>query len=222
MIKTLFVLLFPLTAACQSFSRAPAPYPSEWWKPVPRQGAPAWEILPQDAGPGEVILSKRTELGVFSNFAATPFVLRGVRYASVEGFWQMMKFPEGPTDERLKNPAIKWPFTRAQVGQMVAFEAKAAGKIANENMKALGIQWVTFEGHKMNYLEKAKGDFYKIIWEAEWAKIQQNPPIQQLLMKTGDLKLRPDHHQEPDDAPAWHYYEIWMEIRAMAARGFRR
>lgn len=221
MVKSLFLLLFPLTAACQSFNSKAAQYPPEWWKPVPRQGAPAWEILPQDAGPGEVILSKRTELGVFSNFAPTPFVLRGVRYASVEGFWQMMKYPEGPGDERLKNPAIKWPFTRAQVGQMVAFEAKAAGKIANENMKALGIQWVTFEGRKMNYLEKAKGDFYKIIWEAEWAKIQQNPPIQQLLLKTGDLKLRPDHHQEPDDAPAWHYYEIWMEIRTMAQRGFR-
>lgn len=52
-----------------------------------------WEILPQEAAPGEVILSKRHELGLLSNFAATPFVFRGKRYASLEGFWQMMLYP---------------------------------------------------------------------------------------------------------------------------------
>jgi hypothetical protein len=39
-------------------------YPAAWWAPVPRESAASWEILPQDAGPGEVILSKRTELGI--------------------------------------------------------------------------------------------------------------------------------------------------------------
>jgi|GraSoiStandDraft_1057264.scaffolds.fasta_scaffold84034_2 hypothetical protein len=34
-------------------------YPAHWFAPVPKEGAPAWEILPQEAGPGEVILSKR-------------------------------------------------------------------------------------------------------------------------------------------------------------------
>src|SRR5215510_11996744 len=70
------------------------PYPAHWWAPVPREGAPAWEILPQEAGPGEVILSKRHELGLLSNFAPTPFTYRGRRYASLEGFWQMMLYPE--------------------------------------------------------------------------------------------------------------------------------
>jgi hypothetical protein len=44
-------------------------YPSHWWEKVPeddRQGS--WEILPHEVNPGEVILSKRNELGVFSNF----------------------------------------------------------------------------------------------------------------------------------------------------------
>ena len=43
-------------------------FPSDWWRPVPREDAASWEILPQDALPGEVILSKRTELGIFSYF----------------------------------------------------------------------------------------------------------------------------------------------------------
>ena len=68
-------------------------YPAHWWTPVPKEGAPSWEILPQEAGPGEVILSKRHELGLLSNFAPTPFTFRGKRYASLEGFWQMMLYP---------------------------------------------------------------------------------------------------------------------------------
>ncbi len=63
-------------------------YPSHWWKPVSKEQAASWEVLPQEARPGEVILSKRNELGLLSNFAATPFTLDGERYASLEGFWQ--------------------------------------------------------------------------------------------------------------------------------------
>src|SRR5689334_1921367 len=77
-------------------------YPAQWWAAVPTNGAPGWEIFPKDAGPGEVILSKRNELGLLSNFAATPFEFRGKHYASVEGFWQMMKYPESPNDPRAK------------------------------------------------------------------------------------------------------------------------
>jgi len=204
------------SAACVSGAMAAnhGPYPDEWWKPVDRGSAASWEILPQEAGPGEVILSKRTELGILSNFAATPFALDGKNYASVEGFWQMMKYPEDANDERLKDPAVHWPFTREQVMQMTAFDAKNAGSIANKNMKKLGIRWVTYNGKKIDYLENSKGDFYQLIWQAENAKLNQNPTVKEVLRKTGDLRLKPDHHQDPSEAPAWKYYEIWMEIRA--------
>src|SRR5262245_4138405 len=76
-------------------------YPAHWWAPVAKEGAPSWEIMPQEAGPSEVILSKRHELGLLSNFAPTPFEFRGERYASLEGFWQMMKYPEGADDPRV-------------------------------------------------------------------------------------------------------------------------
>src|ERR1700757_3299542 len=90
-------------------------YPSSWWTPVPEGQKASWEILPQSAKPGEVILSKRNELGILSNFAATPFTLRGKRYASVEGFWQMMLYPEGLSDPRAKAPGITWRYTREEV-----------------------------------------------------------------------------------------------------------
>src|SRR5947199_5549717 len=108
-------------------------YPVSWWSPFPTNGAPAWEIFPQQAKAGEVILSKRNELGLLSNFAPTPFLFHGKRYASLEGFWQMMKYPEGIDDARAKFTGIEWKYTRDQVAQMVSFEANHAGALASAN-----------------------------------------------------------------------------------------
>src|SRR5258708_1080065 len=108
-----FGLLFALSACV--WAQQIGPYPARWWTPIPMDQKASWEILPQAAKPGEVILSKRNELGILSNFAATPFTFRGQRYASVEGFWQMMLYPEGPTDPRATAPGISWPHTRAEV-----------------------------------------------------------------------------------------------------------
>lgn len=188
-------------------------YPVHWWKVVPREEAASWEILPQDAGPGEVILSKRNELGLLSNFAATPFEFHGKRYASLEGFWQMMKYPEGEDDPRAKFPGIDWAHTREQVAQLTGFEAKKAGTLAEKNMKKMGIGWVTFEGAKMEYKSKVPGEHYKLIVEATREKVRQNPEVKRVLLATGDLILKPDHHQEPDAPAAWRYYEILTTIR---------
>src|SRR5215212_7160295 len=102
------LLALVVTVGRASGQSAPSGYPKHWWTPVSKEGAPAWEILPQEAGPGEVILSKRHELGLLSNFAATPFEFRGVRYASVEGFWQMMLYPEGADDPRAAFAGLEW------------------------------------------------------------------------------------------------------------------
>jgi predicted NAD-dependent protein-ADP-ribosyltransferase YbiA (DUF1768 family) len=188
-------------------------YPAEWWTPVIDAHKPEWEILPQAAKPGEVILSKRNELGVLSNFAATPFTFRGVRYASVEGFWQMMLYPEGPDDPRVKAAFLKWPHTRSEVTQMTAFEAKVAGEAAEENMRRMGIDWVTFEGQRMPYRSMIKGEHYRLVVEAMRAKLEQNPQVRKILLATGDLTLLPDHIQEANAPPEWEYFKIWMDIR---------
>jgi hypothetical protein len=195
-----------------------ASYPAHWWSPVSKEGAPGWEILPQEARPGEVILSKRNELGLLSNFAATPFVFHEKRYASLEGFWQMMKYPEGPDDPRATFSGLGWPNTREQVSQMVAFEAKRAGDLGEKNMKLMGITWVTFEGRKMEYKPAQSGEHYRLIVEATWEKVRQNPEVKRVLLATGNLTLKPDHHQEPNAPAAWRYYEILTEIRTQLQR----
>jgi len=193
---------------------ARARYPAHWWAPVSAEGAPSWEILPQAAGLGEVIVSKRHELGLLSNFAATPFVFRGRRYASLEGFWQMMLYPEGPDDPRARFAGLTWPYRRDQVAGMASFEAKAAGTRAEENMARMGIDWVSFEGRRFAYRPKRPGEHYDLIVAATEAKVRQNPDVMKVLLATGDLVLKPDHHEEPGAGAAWHYCDILMAIRA--------
>jgi predicted NAD-dependent protein-ADP-ribosyltransferase YbiA (DUF1768 family) len=163
-----------------------------------------------------VILSKRNELGLLSNFAATPFTFRGKKYASLEGFWQAMLYPEGNDDPRWSG--APWPHTRAEVEAMVAFAAKAAGEVGKARMKLLGIDWVTFEGRRMKYRTPEKGEHYQLIAAATREKVRQNPKVKEVLLATKGLVLRPDHHQEADAPPAWRYYEILTEIREELTR----
>lgn len=188
-------------------------YPAVWFQKVTDKNVPSWEILPQAAKPGEVILSKRNDLGVLSNFAATPFSFRGKRYASLEGLWQSMLYPEDGNDERAKAAGVTWKHTRDQVANLTAFEAKAAGDLAFANMKKLKINWVTLDGKKLVYWTPEKGDHYQVIKEATWEKVKQNPKVKETLLATAGLKLMPDHHQEPNAPPAWRYFEILTEIR---------
>jgi predicted NAD-dependent protein-ADP-ribosyltransferase YbiA (DUF1768 family) len=218
-----FVALEVLIAGCHPPRAAPpsvaellaarANYPAHWWAPVSKEGAPAWEILPQEAGPGEVIVSKRHELGLLSNFAATPFTFRGKHYASLEGFWQMMLYPEGPDDPRARHPGLVWAHTRDQVAEMTSFEAKRAGELAERNMERMGIGWVTFEGRRIAYRPVRPGRHYDLVVAATWAKVRQNPEVRKVLLTTGDLVLRPDHHPEAGAPSSWHYCDILMKIR---------
>ncbi|ATH08276.1 hypothetical protein BIY24_10050 [Halobacteriovorax marinus] len=191
---------------------ANADYPAHWWQEVDRQTAPGWEVLPQDAKEGEVILSKRNELGILSNFAATDFVYKGTLYKSVEGFWQSLKYPESQDDMRATFEGIEWPYSRAEVELMTGFLAKKAGGYANANMREMGIDWVTFQGKKIKFWTVSKGVHYRLIKDALRTKAIQNPKVMEILLSTGDLKLLPDHIMG-DAPPAWFYNKIWMELR---------
>jgi predicted NAD-dependent protein-ADP-ribosyltransferase YbiA (DUF1768 family) len=209
----LMLALLVLSCGAQEKGNSQKSYPAIWFAPINDPNKPDWEILPQEAKPGEVVLSKRNELGILSNFAATPFELDGKRYASVEGFWQMMLYPENRYDERSTAERVGWYRTRDQVAQLTGFEAKAAGTLAEENMKKLGIDWVTYNGKRFPYRSAKPGEHYKFIVAAMRAKLEQNPEVKRVLLATGDLILRPDHHGEENPPPEWKYYEIWMQLR---------
>lgn len=229
--RRLIPVALAVLAACGSTpERRPAPspappsYPTAWFAPLPAGvKAHSWEITPDAARPGEAILSKRTELGVFSNFAATPFELEGKRYASIEGLWQSMWYPEGPDDPRAK--LGKWPHAREQVEQLVAFEAKKAGDLARKVFEAAGEKpWMSYRGRRFD--SRGPDDDRKfhlgVIERATRAKVEQNANVRDLLLRTGDLVLKPDHHQPEDAPPSFFYFEILMRLRAeLRAKGAR-
>ena len=64
------------------------------------------------------------------------------------------------------------------------------------------------------YKPAVPSEHYKLIVEATWEKVEQNPEVKKVLLSTGDLILKPDHHQEPNAPAAWRYYEILIEIRS--------
>jgi predicted NAD-dependent protein-ADP-ribosyltransferase YbiA (DUF1768 family) len=200
------LLLLMVICSCATKTK----YPTHWWDAVDEKDAASWEILPQAAGKNEVILSKRHELGILSNFAPTPFWLHGKRYASVEGFWQMMKYPETKND-----PWHAWqlPYTREQVAGMSGFEAKAAGDLAEAMMKKHNVDWVSYDGQRMTYCSPIPKEHHRLIKEAMMKKLRYNQEVKRILLATNDLKLKPDHHAEACPAPEWKYYELWMEIR---------
>jgi predicted NAD-dependent protein-ADP-ribosyltransferase YbiA (DUF1768 family) len=195
-------------------SATAAKYPAHWWQVVPRDTAPDWEILPQDANDGEVILSKRNELGILSNFAETPFRFEGKEYPGVEGLWQSMKYPEDKNDPRYTHPGIQWKYTRAEVAQMTGFDAKRAGSLASDNMKKMDINWVTYKGVKMTYRTTKKAAHYRLIKRIMSEKLLQNAEVKKILLATGNLVLMPDHKQRAGTPPAWKYNQIWMEFRS--------
>ena len=187
-------------------------YPPHWWTEIPRENIPSWEILPHEAKDGEVILSKRTELGVFSNLANTPFTYDRVLFQSVEGFWQMMKYPENTEDPRSKLPYDK---TRKDVASLHGFTAKKAGTLANKIMLDHHIDWISYQGRRFNYKDLAEGSafHYQLIYNAIKAKIDQNPKLKKLLKQTDGLVLRPDHYQSENLPKSYYYHQILMDIR---------
>lgn len=187
-------------------------YPSHWWKEVPKSELKSWEISPHTAKRDvEVVLSKRNELGILSNFASTPIAYDGKTYKSLEGFWQAMKYPESKDDPRYN--LAEWPHTRSEVEQMIGSKAKRAGSFASEVMKSHNINWVTYKGEKMPYRVRHKGKHYNLILNVMRAKLQQNANVESILKSTGQLVLLPDHKTKPNDPPAWKYFDNWMIIR---------
>ena len=206
--KILLLLCFSFVFCHHALS-----FPGHWWAPVEGEVA-WWEITPDAVKPesGKVVLSKRNELGILSNFAPTPFELDGILYNTIEGLWQSMKYPESSSDKRYGDEKLE--FNRSEVAQMNGFDAKKAGDLASELMKKYKINWVTYKSKKMTYRTSKKRSHYKLILRAMKAKFYQNGAVRNILAKTKNLILLPDHKTSPSDPPAWKYFDIWITLRA--------
>lgn len=133
-----------------------------------------------------------------SNLDYAPFVLHGRQYASIEGFWQGLKFPEGSE-------------MRAQVAAMSGLPSKTIGDTAEKSS--------TFEYLGQEY--RVGSNEHRLLMKAALrAKFGQNPDCLQLLLATGNAEIihepkRKDGTSYPDSPtiPAAIFSRFLMELR---------
>ena len=135
---------------------------------------------------------------MLSNLAPTPFELNGKSYASVEGFWQSLKFSE-KNDERNK------------IANLSGIEAKKAGRKAKE------VREFEYQSQKF---QVGSEEHQELMRKAIKAKLEQNYHVLNLLLKTGDKKIThilktPDGQILPDSKtiPRAKFCDFLMELR---------
>jgi ribA/ribD-fused uncharacterized protein len=130
-----------------------------------------------------------------SNLAHSPFTLDGRNYASVEGFWQCLKF-ESETE-------------RARVAKLSGMAAKqvAAPRSATGSFH--------YEGR---VCALGGPEHHRLMLRACWAKFSQHGEARKALLDTGDRILC---HRTPRDSqtiPGALMADVWMRIRGRLQR----
>ena len=132
---------------------------------------------------------------VISNLAESPFELRGRRYASVEGFWQGLKFEDEAQ--------------RAEIANLAGAEAVRAGaEGASEGVFNFDGQTCAFGGPGHHALMR----------EACWAKFTQHAEARSALLASGERPLTHRTRRDSQNIPGALMADIWMRIRTRLRR----
>jgi predicted NAD-dependent protein-ADP-ribosyltransferase YbiA (DUF1768 family) len=131
---------------------------------------------------------------LIGNFADTPFELDGRRYASVESFWQSLKFEDAK--ERRRIAEIKGPAARSQ-GDEQGYGAT-----------------ITYEGL---VIVVGTRDHWELMRRANEAKFAQNFDARAALLATGNRPLTHIVRRDSRSIPGVVMASIWMGIRKKLA-----
>jgi predicted NAD-dependent protein-ADP-ribosyltransferase YbiA (DUF1768 family) len=131
-----------------------------------------------------------------SNLAHTPFVLRSMPYASVEGFWQGLKFPLSED--------------RARVAELFGLEAKRAanGQPASESF--------VYDGETYAI---GGPEHRALMAEACRAKFTQHAGAREALLSTGSRPLTHRTRRDSRTIPGVLMADIWMRLRQRLRNG---
>jgi len=134
-------------------------------------------------------------LRAISNFAHAPFMLDGLSYASIEGFWQGLKFPDEAD--------------RRRVAALYGGEAKTAGS------SAPAADRVTYRGESI-----AVGTWahWRLMERACEAKFEQNAEARHALIATGTRPLVHRVKRDSRTIPGVIIAQIWTRTRARLAK----
>ncbi len=141
--------------------------------------------------PINITRSVEPRFAAISNLAATPFLLDDAYYASVEGFWQSLKF-DGEA-------------ARKRVGQLAGSDAKKAGDAAQPGL--------AFDYHG-DTVQRGTFAHWQLMRRACLAKFTDDARARKALLASGQ---RPLTHVVPNDSrtiPGVIMADIWMKIRA--------
>jgi predicted NAD-dependent protein-ADP-ribosyltransferase YbiA (DUF1768 family) len=129
---------------------------------------------------------------LISNFAATPFVLDGRTYASVEGFWQSLRF----TDR----------FDRTRVAALSGGAAKRAGD---------AMPWGTTIVYEGETIAVGRSDHWLLMQRACEAKFGQHAAAREALLATGGRPLTHRMRRDSRSIPGVIMADIWMRVRSL-------
>jgi predicted NAD-dependent protein-ADP-ribosyltransferase YbiA (DUF1768 family) len=127
---------------------------------------------------------------LIGNFAPTPFVLDGARYASVESFWQGLKFDD--------------PRERRRIASLDGPEAKRAG-----SERGYG-EAVEYGGRPCRV---GTAEHWNLMERACRAKFQQNAVARDALLATAPRPLVHRVRHDSRAIPGVVIADIWMRIR---------
>jgi predicted NAD-dependent protein-ADP-ribosyltransferase YbiA (DUF1768 family) len=127
---------------------------------------------------------------LLSNFAETPFELDGRTYASVEGFWQGLKFPD----------AAK----RREVAALAGGKARRAGDVVPQSE--------TFV-YERRTIRAGSPEHWQLMALACWAKFSQHAEARRALLATGARPLVHKTRRDSRSIPGVIMADIWMKVR---------
>jgi predicted NAD-dependent protein-ADP-ribosyltransferase YbiA (DUF1768 family) len=137
-----------------------------------------------------VSTSSDERVQLVSNFAETRFVLDGRSYASVEAFWQSIKFPDEAD--------------RAAVRGLSGSAAKRAGAAAP------AADAIEYEGKRIRV---GTHEHWALMERACWAKFSQHGAARDALLSTSGRPLEHRVRRDSKTIPGVIMADIWMRIR---------
>ncbi len=158
------------------------------------KGISLHDLGPKDEAcrePINVVFDHADRWRPISNLAETPFMLRGQTYASVEGFWQGLKF-EADAD-------------RLRVAKLWGKEAKMAARGRGEPASFTFDDQIVFAGTAAHR---------RLMLEACRAKFSQNTLARDALLATGERPLMHRTRRDSTTIPGALMADIWMRVRA--------
>lgn len=135
-------------------------------------------------------LSPNAAVRLISNFAQTPFELHGRQYASVEGFWQGLRWPD---DAR-----------RREIAQLHGGRARQARDGAPDHAV------IEYNGQSIRF---GTADHFDLMELACRAKFEQHEDARLALISTGERPLTHKMRRDSRSIPGAIMAEIWMKIR---------